>query len=69
MPEREDPLVTAQARIAQLEAALAHLANEVDGILLWSDDLRQLIGNTNRAVLILRLKGARATLKAGGTDA
>ena len=51
-----------QAQIAALREALNKLANEAQAILVFREDIRERVGNTNVAVLELRIDEARAAL-------
>lgn len=49
-------------KVPALLEALSFLANEVDGMRAFEDEVRQVIGHTNWSVLAVRLKEARAAL-------
>jgi hypothetical protein len=53
-----------QARIAELEAALKSLCNEVHSLEVFESDIRYGIGNTNFSCIQSALVNARKTLKA-----
>lgn len=66
----ESELSTLRERVKVLEGALGRLEGEVSGMLrAFEYELRESMGNTNYAVMQVRLEEARAALSHPGTEA